>query len=334
MADAIVTVAQDDWNRLAGDTFDSDRIVYAAKSVEKSLRAMQLLQSGGMPAYNEWDTLCYGTWFQPKQVNLIYSLLCGLRKNWNIGGESWWNGDIFETGDGYFHVVDFGCGALATQFAFAMAAADSLERNVSISTIRIDSLDTSLPMVYFGQRVWARFVGLVRLRHPEDAISQTVDMVKAASHTTLDTLPSAVNAPCYVTAIHAAYERTAEDVKAGLEELVSRFDPIGLLLTTQSRKGEILPRICPAIDDSNFVQMQPERVKLSPEYVGQLPRLTEWRRMMLNRLMINRDLLISSGVDVNFMWNYMNGNVDWQYSAPAFRVHLSRDIDRYVALPW
>lgn len=334
MADAIVTVAHEEWSRLAGDTFGADRTIYAAKSVEKALRAMQLLQSGGMPNYNEWDTLFYGTWFQPKQVNLIYSLLCGLKKNWTIGGQTWWNGDIFEIGEGHLHVVDFGCGALATQFAIAMAAADSVDHGVSISTIRVDSIDSSLPMIYFGQRVWDRFVEFVRLRHTEDTICQTVDMIEAASHTSFDTLPGPIDAPCYLTAIHVSYERTVEEVKAWLGELMSRFDPVGLLLTTQSRKGGILPRICPAIDDSSFVQLRPDQVNLSPEYGGRIPRLTEWRRMMLNRIMSNRELLIASGVDVNFMWNYMNSNVDWQYSTPAFRVHFSREIDRFNDLPW
>ena len=133
MADAIVAVAQEEWSRLAGDNLDTHGYLYVARSIEKSLRSMQSLQSGGMPTYNEWDTLLYGTWYQPKQINLVYSTLLALRGGWTIGGQPWWDGDIFEIADGDVHVIDFGCGALATQFATTLAASDSLGRGVNVS---------------------------------------------------------------------------------------------------------------------------------------------------------------------------------------------------------
>ena len=331
-----MAVAQEEWSRLAGDSLDIDRHVYVARSVEKSLRAFQSLQLGGMPDYNEWDALLYGTWFQPKQINIVSSILWTLRRQWNVNSQPWWNGDILDVPNGNVHVIDFGCGALATQFAIALAALDSIGRGVRISSIRIDSIDTSLPMIYFGQRVWDRFVGIMHLRYPHEVLSSVLNLVQGATHTGLDQLPNRTDSTCYLTSIHAAYEQALDEVKIKLSKLMSMYDPDGLLLTTQSGKWLMLHAMCPATGNSDYLEIPVQKLSMAPVFSGPLSRVTEWRRMMLARLLVERDVLINAGVDINFLRNYLTSDVEWQYSPLASRVHMKREIKRteFDDLPW
>lgn len=326
---AVISAAREEWNRLSGNTLDADRYVYVVRSVEKSLGAMRDLQAGVMPDYSEWDALLYAAWYQPKQINLAYSVLRALRQSWTIGGEKWWDGDIFGIANGRLSVIDFGCGSLAMQFAIAIAAADSISQGSGVSEIRIDSYDTSPAMIWVGQRIWGEFVHRMTLFHPQHPICGVFDIIQHESHIDLASLPEPANTPYLLTALHAAYENTADEVKDALGTLVSKYAPAGLLLTTQSAKANVLNRATLINDDQRYVRLPADGTSVKAQFDGDLESLTEWRHSLCYELLAQSRFLADMGINTSFVRNYLTVlPANWEYPTPAIRVYARRDIDR------
>ncbi len=336
IAEAIVSVAEEEWLRLAGRRFNRVRHVYAARSLEDSLRSFRDLQIGTMPDYSEWDALAYGTWFQPKQINLVYDTLRAMKIHLARKDSITWDGDIFALAGGESRVIDFGCGALATQFAVALAARESILNGVRVSDIQIDSIDSSPAMIYFGQRIWEEFVRTVKLNHPDDVICDVFDVVNARTHTSVDSVPVRNADSCFVTAIHASYESTARGAKADLSKLVSRFSPIGVVLTTHWGKRRVLSKMIPSKCSSHYIRSSVIPPKGNHEGDGSLEVVTNWRVKKLKKLMARRELLKEAGVNVGFMSSYLRGEVDWNYPPMALRVYVSQDFENSDSsdLPW
>ena len=140
--EAIATVAREEFDRLTRDS--SPREV--AVKVEGALKSLQSLQAGLQPDYDdEWVALFYILWYQPKHINLTYSMIKALL----YGTE-----DVSELFDEKVCLFDFGSGALAMQFGIAIAAADTLHDGQRFSSIRIFSSDESDAMLSVGQRLW------------------------------------------------------------------------------------------------------------------------------------------------------------------------------------
>ena len=114
----------------------SDRVSYALKELAK-------LRGPDIPDYDDAGVALLYYWYQPRQINLAYSLITSEA----VGGI---------TSD-RLRVIDFGCGALAMQFGVALAAADALEQGIPISEIRIDSIDSSKLMISVGENLWKQF---------------------------------------------------------------------------------------------------------------------------------------------------------------------------------
>lgn len=336
---AIVTVAREEWNRLSGDILDIDRHVYVARSVEKSLGSMRDLQKGDMPVYNEWDALFYSAWYQPKQINLAYSILRNMRVNWTINGQKWWDGDVFGMKGGKLSVIDFGCGSLAMQFAIAIAAADSVSRGRSISEIRIDSYDSSLAMIWLGQRIWDEFTKIMKHFYAGHPISDVLDIMRRRTHTDLTRLPKLMDTPYLLTAIHAVYGDTEKEVKNALETLISQYNPVGFLFTTQSAKEDVLDRASPLSNSQGHVQLPIDGANVKAQFNDDLETLTEWRRALRGNLLTQPGLLMNEGIDIRFVGNFLRNSVDWQYRDPAIHVYMRRDVDKFSIeedddLPW
>lgn len=112
------------------------------RKVESALKSLDLLRSGdGVPDYDDpWTAVFYLTWFQPRQVNLIYSHLKRSNERLPQG----------------LRVVDLGCGCSATMFALAVFAATSGQHEARIS---VHGLDPSRAMRQLGLQLWGAFFG-------------------------------------------------------------------------------------------------------------------------------------------------------------------------------
>ena len=131
---AIAIVAGEEYKRLSHGLSLHEK----ANRVEGALKELEKLQYGKIPDYSDkWVALFYLTWYQPSHINLAYSI-------------------IKESGEPLndrLHIVDFGCGALAMQFGVALSMSEAIEEGQSFSKLRIDSIDTSKPMIDIGKKV-------------------------------------------------------------------------------------------------------------------------------------------------------------------------------------
>ena len=200
----------------------------AAEAIHCSLRSLARLQSRKMPSYDAWDALFYSVWYQPSHINLAYILARKMPKDRNP----------ILSGGGSLQVVDFGCGALATQFGLALAAADTSRGQTP--RISVISQDSSKDMVRIGRNIWTRFVKEIanKKKYPE---LKKLRKVCAAMKT--DNQDSRV-ATRWVTALHVAYEESAVEVREELDRRVKSGNPDLILVTThpQNTQAAYAPR--------------------------------------------------------------------------------------------
>ena len=143
----------------------------AAKGIETALRDLEGLQNGEIPYYDDkWLPLLYSTWYQPSHINLAYSMINEIAKRR-------YPKRVVLTRNGKLHVVDFGCGTLAMQFGVALAAADAIQQGEPLTSIKIDLIDSSRPMIDFGLKIWSQFKNEVRRDHRLARLSEACDLI-------------------------------------------------------------------------------------------------------------------------------------------------------------
>ena len=159
---SIADVAAKEFHRISRGMSDQE----IATATTHALDSLGRLQTGQrIPNYGEWDALFYLTWYQPRQINLAYTVARRIPKDQN---------PLLE-GRGNLQVVDFGCGALAMQFGLALMAADTLENRGSYPRMAIVSTDSRDEMPRIGRQMWCRFVEEIddARKYPElDALRQ------------------------------------------------------------------------------------------------------------------------------------------------------------------
>lgn len=305
---AILTVAKEDWGKFSVVYPDADKLVV------RSLRSLERLVHGIMPDYSENPALplLYNTWYQPRQINLVYSILRDGR----------WAKDerVLRMSSRRLSVIDFGCGSLATQFAIAILAADTTSRPNDIPEIRVISYDTSLEMIQYGERVWAEFARIVNHFYADHPIRWVLDQMDCKYHTNLEGLPQSIDGmPYLLTAIHAVYQDTQERVRDDLKDLVAKYSPAVCLMTTQS--PSVVNGAWPLWGDTLYDTIRADGTKVDTKFRGVLKSITDWRRGLYAALLADWKL---DGEDAKFVQKYLGNNAvrweQWQDFPPAIRV--------------
>ena len=299
--------------------------------VETSQRIVEGLRIGCAPP--DFDRLGGGlsyaaacaAWHQPKRINLAYTVLRALRGNGVKGG------DIFGIANGRAHFVDYGCGALAMQFAIAIAAAGSIWRGRELREIRIDSYDPMRKMTRIGQCIWDEFARLMKLHYPKHPICEVFDLIQWKTHTELDTLPEATDAARFLSAIDAVYETTKNQVKDDLESLVSKYAPAGFLFATRESKRSLLSGASPIGRGDGYKRASIPNPKA--RFAGELDALTKMRRSLCDLLLDERKLPLNMNIteiDRGFVRDSLSKPVEWQYPNPAIVLYTRRDIGEFM----
>ena len=144
---AIAKVGQSEFDRITDGMSPIEKLRWV-NDARDSLDLLRCLES---PDYADpMVALLYIARYQLSHINLAFSTLKAVQCQSGSSGR-------MLTNTGRLHVVDFGCGALAMQFGVALAVADALEQGQVISEVRIDSIDTSRPMLDLGVRIWVEF---------------------------------------------------------------------------------------------------------------------------------------------------------------------------------
>ena len=286
---AIAEVAQQEFQRLRRGLSEEEIVGH----VHRALEELKKLGEGGTPAYDcEWVALFYLTWYQPRHINLVYSILDQTRVELPRR----------------LHVVDLGCGAMAVQFAMAVFAATSDQTGTRVS---LTGIDISRPMIAIGVELWNCFRKMIREEANGFRTPETIHQLDRVTTTmskecrTLDSLDryrrsfdevicaeadrraaeDRSNSPPYLirqrairtawdrlaahsthwlTSIHAVYH-LPEELRAGCNLL----NPKGILLTADG----------PRFGDVATIRLF-EEVEVEPKRHGCLPHTTRWRRKL------------------------------------------------------
>ena len=220
-------------------------------------------------------------------------------------------------------VIDFGCGSLATQFAIAMLAADTVSRPNDIPKIRVISYDTSLEMIQYGKRIWAEFTRIVKRFYADHPMRRVLDQMDCEYHTDLAALPKPVNGiPYLLTALHVAYWGTKGRVRNDIKELVSEYSPEVCLMTTQS--APVANQAWPLWDNPRYDTVRADETKVDTKFYGVLKSLTDWRQELCATLLAGGTL---DGEDAKFVQRFLGNDVrwaQWQDFPPSIRVANER----------
>ncbi len=303
---AIAEVAGEEFNRLSRGLDPIQR----AKKIEYALRQLEGLQKGKMPEYDEWVALFYVSWYQGSQVNLAYSIIDDMLNDADYGVSI----------DDTLHIVDLGCGALAMQFGVAMAVADEIRQGRAITTIRIDLIDDSAPMVAIGKRIWDAFTQGLSQSPELIHISQACEKIvfQEVSATAVKKIPG----DCWVSAIHAVYEENKENLKGGLSDLINRITPDIWFSTTYNDSYDKGTYLLLEVCDFCSSEYHPERMEFDrPQLSGNLEGVTQWRRDLCSSVLPSGAPLSLKREDRQFIENYLTKSpVSWKLRNVAINI--------------
>lgn len=308
--EAIGEVAEAEFARLSDHQAPED----CAEEIEAAFGSLGRLQSAEQPdepAYDEWDTLFYVSWYQPRQVHLVSSVVR----------------QLYPSGvPGPLHVVDVGCGAWAVQMALAIVAGED-RLNPSDCPVTVHGIDSSGHMRRLGEELW------VEWRHcaaADGRLGSLVDTMDAMSvscgaydsyetwrHSASLRHTSRSGVQRWLTAVHAVYE-------ARLGELGDLYCEVWDHLSDLSESGELdvaiatsdgsKKRLVEELTDEEGYELKPD-----PIWCGGASHTTAWRRSLRDRLESHLDAKAK---------NYLQNAVKWDYPHNP----IKRDAARVVLL--
>lgn len=263
---AVAEVAEDEYRRLSRGKSRKG----IAKRVARVLRSFEQLQSGMPPKYNKWDALLYLTWYQPRQINLALAAVAR-----------------YPQAPRPIHVIDVGCGALATTIAMAIWAASSEARRSDID-IEVHGIDPSDDMTRIGLRLLRRFSSIVASEPSLSRLRMTLGRVEEnmGIHRTLDEYYSSDSAKrgmrrgstCWLTVIHAVYASNVDSLREDLKRIRHKSSPAYEVVTCHKIGREVAERI--RRRDAIEFPLSRENFDLH----GYLNKTTDWRRQLASKL--------------------------------------------------
>lgn len=267
--------------------------------IRGALAELDGLQQGKLPDYqNPWVALFYLTWYQPGHILLGRQLI----ELSNSKGERLRNGNI--------HIVDFGCGALAMQFALAWATAEAIEDGVDMAPITIVSYDTSGPMVKLGISLWNQLKASVREERSLSDLRIAIDRVLQPQYLGSPPnklIPSAKKR--WLAAMHTVYKETLEATSASLKEVASRSDPDVYLFSCNKSFQSTLDK-ANIVDSENYEGYGSIE---KPQTKAVLEQVTKWRGHVADQFHL-----------VNWPRRRLEKPVTWGFKDAAVRLFVRR----------
>ena len=258
--------------------------------LERSFESIERLQTGGQPRYDQWDAPLYISWYQARQVHLVYAVLD--QHPPPPSGKP-------------LQIVDVGCGAWAVPIALAMHEARGhpalLDREVSVHGI-----EPASSMTRMGKELWLEFGCAAEARGLRiDFVEQLID--DDSIFTSVDAYPGPLarhaSAESWLLAIHSLYDESQPEIRRFLldyrEQHASRLRYE--LLTTHKSKWK-------HIDD---VGGSGEWIAPRPIWKGTLTETTNCRRR------IRRELKNSGNPVSDKYMGYLENEVTWDPRNPG-----------------
>lgn len=311
---AIVKVAQEEFERLSRGLTSSQK----AHQIGNALTELEKLSRGtGIPDYNNpWVALFYVTWYQPRQINIAYSML-----------KSYLDLNRMNDRDKLF-VVDFGCGALAMQFGTALAFSDAAEHGKPIpNEISILSLDSSKEMIDIGCKIWEEFKEsiqtgdhpgwLIQLKYLAWTLPDNRNQMKPIAE-----LLDKRGWKFWVSAIHTVYRENQNEVRDWLGFLSDSFRPDAGFITSFQGSRFYAYESSPFEISNRYEGL---RADINPVFKGYLPKITRWRNEVHTTI---QNVMLTN---LHYLKNSVGWNRNLDYRDINFLIYGKTD-DR--ELPW
>ena len=280
-----------------------------AHEVERALRELEKLPRGEMPRYDdEWVALFYLLWYQPKHIALAYSMIQELLRKRP-------DGRLVLDGKKKLHVIDFGSGTLAMQFAVALATADAIEQGFNVTSVRIDSVDSSTEMVKLGELCWRKFQQRVSIAdNPYLAIAFLIISAEnptvTESNAALDILQP--DADCWLSAIHAVYKSNRSEVSRALRNLENVHKPIVGFVSSHVSRAPLVHEVSP-------FGLEPQFSITNAFENGELTKITGYRKRLYEEIRQSPNSLDYYALD--FVRRFLTNSVVWQWEAAAVAIY-------------
>ena len=292
---AIVTVAEQEFDRLRSAASDDAQV---AENAAEAVKSLALMQYGRQPAFNEWDALFYITDYQPGQINFALQVLEGLIREPSEGLGR----------DVPLHIIDVGCGAIAVQFAAAMLATSY---QVDGAEIVVKGIDTRTSMKNIGAILWNQFRALVdqcpelsELSHACGALTKRAEVYDSyASFCRAEVSPSHADArpECWLASLNPVFEANIDEIAVALQSVHERYSP-NVTLAACFELKLVIDRYFSGAD----LQSKGPRKEELP-FRGKLPKTSKWRTELvaeLSRLLqqpINRN--VAGLLEIPVIWS-------------------------------
>ena len=300
-----VKVAEAELERLRRDLADEQVVT----KVRHALTELEKLQHSECPDYNDpWVALCYLTWFHPGHIRLSRHLF-------NQLAEGKGSAPLDQEQGRQLHVVDFGCGTLATLFGLTWCIAEALEAGSTVYPVRVSCFDTSAPMLDLGVKLWQQFKREVKEEPSLTLVVEaTESLLKPNRLHDLTTLKENPQEVYLLAALHTVYKIDSDMtgcqsnvVKESLNNIFENLEPAYGLLTCRCHPIPIslLRDVTPFNSTDYFAEY--DVVNLPSNET--LPGITGWRQH------INEEFSIDHG--------YLVGDVKWE-CRPAYALRYTR----------
>ena len=301
---AMLKVAEDEFARLT--EAHSDPASWGER-VWRGLESLDSLRFGNPPAYSdEWTALLYFTWYQPKQINLAYSVIKTLLEQRNQ--------DRLILGDGgEMYVFDYGCGALATQFAMSIAVADALEQGEAVSEVRISSYDPEQAMIDLGDKMWERFKVEICNTPDSDTLIDALCLVEPFASTSGFSVKTA-DKDNWLIALHAVYGSNWQIVKENLSKIFNKIEPNAGFITTHSVGRNLIAAINPF--DTRLSHINTGWI--TPQFSRVFHKTSEWRNEIRMRMPVE---ILQRPLGNRTVDYYLSTNVDCHWRTEACLVY-------------
>ena len=278
-----------------------------AEKIDYGLSQNLLLSGQHMPDYNdEWVALFYFLWYQPKQITLACQLI-----NW-----------LLESGvhnKKIIYIIDYACGALATQFGLIFAMINILDQEETIGDIWIDCVDESESMLALGNSSWEIFNR--KLPNFPDIIQKAVKKIKY--HHTFSGEAAALFEPrndlsvehhIWLFMLHGLYAENVSDIGNHVSDILTDLrpkKPESILLTSESHKEHLmLDTVGRVVNESNLSLYRIDNPLNTTE--SKLIKTTEFRKHLARTYPnINRTALLGTDVTCGFS-RRMNNPIIYQ----------------------
>ena len=231
--EATASVCVTTYNRLC-DEYPQD----ASEMIRRARVELEKVKQLGMPDYaNPFVAPFHAAYYQEQHVNLAYSLLDAVARLRDATGRP-----LTDTGS--LHVIDFGCGALATQFGVILAISDALQRGQDADRVLVHSIDNSEPMMQIGIHIWNEFANACSSRPHLRTIANIMDKIEwcISYDANVSVVPES---DCWLSALHVIYDENRPKVVDAMTLLQNQHDPCVGLMTFHGGNEFIAREIWP-----------------------------------------------------------------------------------------